>query len=174
MEMRPLTRDEVELIWTIDRSEVHHHTYELREGRLLRTPNYFEIPGWRPDAAAEQTPALLDRFERGGTFIGMFDAEALIGVSVLESARVGRDRDQMQLAYLYVSRPYRRRGVGIQLFEAAASLAREAGANALYISAVPTENTVDFYLNRGCVLAPEPDPALLAAEPDDIHLLYLL
>ncbi|HUQ22118.1 MAG TPA: GNAT family N-acetyltransferase [Gaiellaceae bacterium] len=126
------------------------------------------------NAAATATPVLLDRFDRGGTFVGVFDAEALIGPSVLESALVGRDRDQMQLAYLYVSRIFRGRGVGLQLFEAAVSFAREAGARALYVSAAPTENTVDFYLNRGCVLAPEPDPALLAAEPDDIHLLYLL
>jgi predicted N-acetyltransferase YhbS len=172
--MRLLTRDEIELIWTIDRSEVHHHTYELREGQLVRVPNYFEVPGWRPDAAEEETPALFDRFDRGGTFVGMFDADALIGISVLESAHVGRGRDQMQLAYLYVSRTHRGRGVGVQLFEAAVSAAREAGAKALYVSATPTENTVDFYLNRGCVLTPEPDPALLAAEPDDIHLLYTL
>jgi hypothetical protein len=33
---------------------------------------------------------------------------------------------------------------------------------------------VDFYVNRGCALAPEPDPRLLAAEPDDIHHLYPL
>ena len=172
--MRLLTRDEVELIWTIDRSEVHHYTHELREGELVRVPNYFEVPGWRPDAAATETAVLLDRFDRGGTFLGVFDADALIGMSVLESARVGRGRDQMQLASLYVSRTYRGRGVGMQLFEAAVSLAREAGANGLYVSSAPTENTVDFYLNRGCVLAPEPDPALLAAEPDDIHLVYLL
>ena len=172
--MRLLTRDEVELMWTIDRSEVHHYTYELREGELVRVPNYFEVPGWRPDAAAKETPVLLDGFDRGGTFVGVFDAEALIGMSVLESARVGRDHDQMQLSYLYVSRTYRGRGVGMQLFEAAVSFAREAGAKGLYVSAAPTENTVDFYLNRGCVLAPEPDPALLAAEPDDIHLVYLL
>ena len=43
VEMRLLTRDEVELIWTIDRSEVHHYTYEVREGELVRVPNYFEI-----------------------------------------------------------------------------------------------------------------------------------
>jgi predicted N-acetyltransferase YhbS len=172
--MRLLTRDEVELIWTIDRSEVHHYTYEGHEGELVRVPNYFDVPGWRPDAAAKETPVLFDRFDRGGTFVGVFDAEALIGMSVLESARVGRGRDQMQLAYLYVSSTYRGRGVGMQLFEAAASFAREAGAKALYVSATRTENTVDFYLNRGCVLAPEPDPALLAAEPEDIHLVYLL
>jgi predicted N-acetyltransferase YhbS len=174
MEMRLLTRDEVELIWTIDRSEVHHHIYELRGGRLVRTPKYFEIPGWRPEAVEKETPVLLDCFDRGGTFLGVFDAEALIGIGVLESARVGRAGDQMQLAYLYVSRAYRGRGVGTQLFDAAVSFAREAGANALYVSATPTENTVDFYLNRGCILAPEPDPRLLAAEPDDIHLLYPL
>ena len=172
--MRLLTRDEVELIWTIDRSELHHYTYELRVGELVRVPNYFEVPGWRPDAAAIETPVLMDRFDRGGTFLGVFDAEVLIGMSVLESARVGRGRDQMQLASLYVSRTYRGRGVGTRLFEAVVSLAREAGAKALYVSSAPTENTVDFYLNRGCVLAPEPDPALLAAEPDDIHLVYLL
>ena len=172
--MRLLTRDEVELIWTIDRSEVHHSTYELHQGELVRVPNYFEVPGWRSDAAATETPVLLDRFDRGGIFIGMFDAEALIGMSGLESSRIGRDRDQMQLAYLYVSRTHRGRGVGMQLFEAAVSLAREAGAKALYVSSAPTENTVDFYLNRGCVLAAEPDPALLAAEPDDIHLVHVL
>jgi hypothetical protein len=27
MEMRELGRDEVDLLWTIDRSEGHHHTY---------------------------------------------------------------------------------------------------------------------------------------------------
>jgi GNAT superfamily N-acetyltransferase len=47
---------------------------------------------------------------------------------------------------------YRGRGVGMQLFEGAGAFAREAGAKALYVSATPTENTVDFYLNRGCVL----------------------
>lgn len=172
--MRLLTREEVELIWTIDRSEVHHHTYVLRGGQLVRTPNYFEVPGWRTDAGEKDTAALLDCFDRGGTFLGVFDGEALIGVGVLESARVGRAADHMQLAYLYVSRAYRGRGVGMQLFEAGVSSAREAGAKALYVSATPTENTVDFYLNRGCVLAPEPEPRLLAAEPDDIHLLYLL
>jgi predicted N-acetyltransferase YhbS len=174
MDMRLLTRDEVELIWTIDRSEVHHHTYEVHGGQLVRTPKYLEIPGWRADAVENETPVLLDCFDRGGTFLGVFDAEALIGMGVLESARVGRAGDQMQLAYLYVSRAFRGRGVGTQLFEAALSFAREAGANALYVSATPTENTVDFYLNRGCILARESDPGLLSAEPDDIHLLYLL
>lgn len=62
----------------------------------------------------------------------------------------------------------------MQLFEAVVSLAREAGAKALYVSSAAIANTFDFHFHRGCVLAPEPDPALLAAEPDDIHLVHLL
>ena len=62
-----LTRDEVELIWTIDRSEVHHHVYVLRDGQLVRTPNYFEIPGWRPDAMEQET-AKLDNPKANFTF----------------------------------------------------------------------------------------------------------
>ena len=174
MNMRPLTRDEVELIWTIDRGEVHHNVYEANEGRLGLVPQYFEIPGWRPDAVEKETPVLFDCFDRGGTFLGLFDGEVLVGMGVLESTPVGRASDQMQLAYLYVSRAYRGSGVGTQLFEAAVSAARNAGMNALYVSAAPTENTVNFYLGRGCALAPEPDPRLLAAEPDDIHLIYPL
>jgi predicted N-acetyltransferase YhbS len=174
MNRRPLTRDEIELIWTIDRSEVHHHVYEVRDGELVRVPRYFDIPGWRSDAMERETAGLVDCFDRGGTFLGLFDGKVLVGVAVLENARVGRTSDQMQLAYLYVSRAYRGRGIGTELFDAAVSLARGAGASALYISATPTENTVDFYLGRGCILAPEPDPRLLAAEPEDIHLIFLL
>jgi predicted N-acetyltransferase YhbS len=140
MRLRRLSRDEVELIWTIDRSEVHHHIYELRSGQLVRTPKYFEIPGWRRGAEEKETPGLLDCFDRGGTFLGVFEAEVLTGIGVLESAHVGRASDQMQLTYLYVSRAYRGRGVGTQLFDAAVSSAREAGANALYVSATPTDS----------------------------------
>ena len=50
MNMRRLKREEVELFWTIDRSEVHHYVYEVHEGQLVRVPKYYEITGWRADA----------------------------------------------------------------------------------------------------------------------------
>lgn len=78
-------------------------------------------------------------------------------------------RDGDRLEYLYVSRPYRGRGLGAQLFEAAVA---PASTDRIVISATPTENTVDFYLRRGCVLDPSPDPAALAAEPEDVHLVF--
>jgi hypothetical protein len=44
------------------------------------------------------------------------------------------------------------------------------GAAWVYISATPAENTIDFYLRRGCVLAEELDSELFELEPKDIHL----
>lgn len=42
----------------------------------------------------------------------------------------------------------------------------------VYVSATPSENTIHYYPRRGCVLAHQPDPELLALEPEDIHLVY--
>jgi GNAT superfamily N-acetyltransferase len=154
MQLRLLDREEVPLIWTIDRSEVHDEIYVLRDGALKRVPDHFEIPGWHPAMVEADTPRLRDADLR----IGAFDGGALVGVAVLEGER---------LLYLYVDAAHRGRGVGTMLFAAAAE-----GKARLVVSSIPPRNTVDFYLARGCVLDPEPDPAQVAAEPDDIQLVW--
>jgi GNAT superfamily N-acetyltransferase len=171
---RALTRDEIELIWTIDRSEVHHHIFKVVEGRLTLVPAYFEVPGWHPEMIEADTTKLHDCFDRGGIFRGTFDRDALIGVSVLDTKLIESAPDHLQLLYLYVSRSVRGQGVGGKLFAEAAEAARALGAKALYISSAPTENTVNFYLHLGASLVAEPDPDLFAAEPDDVHLVYPL
>ena len=75
-----------------------------------------------------------------------------------------------QLEFFHVSRPYRKTGLGSALFERAKVAAVAFGARGLYISATPSENTVDFYRSRGAELVTEPDPELFALEPEDIHL----
>jgi GNAT superfamily N-acetyltransferase len=171
MNMRQLARDEVELIWGIDRSEVHHHIYELRDNRLVLTPAYFEAHGWAPGQVEHNTPLLYACFDRGGAFVGMFDAQQLVGVAVVDNVPLGAAGEQLQLKYLYVSRDYRRHGVGTRLFQEASAIARARGATSLYISATPTENTVNFYQRRGADVNPRPDPELYAQEPEDIHLV---
>ncbi|MDX6514389.1 MAG: hypothetical protein QOH73_55 [Gaiellaceae bacterium] len=174
MEIRRLGRDEVELLWAIDRSEVSDAAYVVDGGSLALVPRPAELAGWPQAVVEAETPVLYECFDRGGIFLGAFGGEQVMGVAVLEGGRVGRDSNQLPLAYLYVSREHRGHGIGSRLFDAAVALAREGDASALYVSATPTQATVDFYLRRGCVLAPDPDPGLLAAEPDDIHLVLPL
>jgi GNAT superfamily N-acetyltransferase len=168
---RPLERHEIERIWSIDRSEVHHHVYRFEGGDLVCIPDYFDLRGWPPEQVAQDTPVLYACFDRGGAFIGMFDDRHLVGVAVLDTIPLGPAGDQLQLKYLYVSRSYRRQGIGHALLREAQAIARTRGAKALYISSTPTENTVNFYRRWGAIVATPPDPGLYAHEPDDIHFL---
>lgn len=60
------------------------------------------------------------------------------------------------------------------MWGAAVDLALAAGAEAIYVSAVPTGSAVGFYLHPGCRLADAARPALFAKEPEDIHLVHSL
>lgn len=81
--------------------------------------------------------------------------------------------DLLQLLFLHVSRGYRDQGLGARLARWALGQAAGWGARGLYISATPTEHTIRFYLGLGCRPLAEPDPQLLAEEPEDIHLELL-
>ena len=167
---RKLLREEIEQVWNIDRSEVVDNIYRFENGTLVLRPHHIDVPGWPPGHVEKSTPILFDCFDRGGWFHGAFEGTKLVGVVVLENKPIGKQKDELQLKFLYVSRSYRNRGVGTQLFEGAKAAARERGARRLYISATPSENTVNFYLRLGCAVAAEPDPELFELEPEDIHL----
>jgi predicted N-acetyltransferase YhbS len=170
--IRELGRHEIPGLWSIDRAELIEKVYRLRGKELVLEPERHDVETWPAGAPERDAPILLDCFERGGTFYGAFHGETLIGVSVLESRFIGRGRDQLQLKFLHVSRRQRRSGVGCALFDRTVARARELGARRLYVSATPSENTVRFYLRRGCRVTDDVDPELFALEPEDIHMEF--
>ncbi len=167
---RELTRSEIPHYWDIDRREVIDNVYYYENGSLVLKPEHYDMQGWPPGEADLYTPLLLDCFDRGGWFYGLFDAERLVAAVVLESKFIGPCKDLLQLKALHVSRDYRGQGLGRRLFELAKEQARLRGAKGLYVSATPSERTIDFYLGLGCAVTATPDPELLALEPEDIHL----
>jgi GNAT superfamily N-acetyltransferase len=169
--LRPLAEGELGRIWGIDRAEVSTHTYIVQERRLRAIPEHVEVHGWPREQIATDMLLLSACFQRGGSFIGAFEGDLLVGVTVVDSVWLGAAKDRLQLKYLYVDRRVRGCGVGAALFRQAQAVALARGARELYISATPTARTVDFYLSRGSRLAEPPDPALYALEPDDIHLV---
>jgi len=172
VKIRELERRELGDIWSIDRAEVIDHVYRREGNALVLKAEHYDVQGWPPGEPELYGPILLDCFDRGGTFYGAFDGEALTGVSVLECRFIGREEDQLQLKFLHVSRRQRQTGLGRTLFETAVTRARELGARRLYISSTQSENTVRFYLGRGCRLTDDVDAALFELEPDDIHLEF--
>lgn len=174
MNIRLLQREEIPLIWQIDRREIVENIYYVRDGKLVLKPDYFDIQGWPPGEPEHYTPILLDCYDRGGTFWGVTENDTLAGVAILESKFIGTWKDTLQLKFLHVSRGYRKHGFGTTLFHLAVEKAKALGAKKLYISATPSENTVNYYTRLGCVLATEIDPELFALEPEDIHLEYVI
>jgi len=174
MIVRFLERDEVSLVWQIDRREIIHNIYHLRDRELVLLPDYFDVQGWPPGEAEYHTPILLDCFDRGGTFWGVFDDGNIVGTAILESKFIGKQYDTLQLKFLHVSHNQRKKGLGKRLFNLAAEKAASLGAKKMYISAIPSENTINFYMRLGCELATEIDPELFALEPEDIHLEFVI
>ena len=172
MRIRKLRRHEIIDIWSIDRAEVIDKVYYRVGKELVLKPELHDVKGWPPGEPERNGPTLLDCFDRGGTFYGAFRGDTLIGACVLESRFIGRERDQLQLKFLHVSRRHRQSGVGRTLFDKAVAKARELGAHRLYISATPSENTVRFYLERGCRVTDDVDVALFELEPEDIHMEF--
>jgi len=174
VELRELKGDEISSLWTIDRREVIEAVYALEDGQLVLNPQHWDMLGWPPGEQETYTPLLRDCFDHGGAFIGAFDDAVLVGVVVLEGRFIGRRRDRLQLKFLHVSQSHRKQGLGRVLFREAEERARRLGARKLYISATPSENTVDFYRHLGCRIAEEVDAELFALEPEDIHLEYVI
>lgn len=94
----------------------------------------------------------------------------MVGIAVLESKFIGKEKDQLQLVFLHVDKYYRDKGMGNKLVEYVKNKAIKIGAKNLYISATPSKHTVDFYMNLGCRLTTEINPELDHLEPEDVHL----
>ncbi len=169
--MRQLTKAELPLLWTIDRREFIANIYRLQDGQLVLEPHDFDVPGWAPGKQEADGAEFEACFERGGKFFAAFDGNVLAGIAVIDSKRVGRGRDLVELRFLHVGRDYRGQGLGAALFSLATEAVRTFEALGLYISATPSENTVHFYQRRGCTLT-QPDEDLFLAEPEDIHLQW--
>ncbi|MFC2029794.1 GNAT family N-acetyltransferase [Chloroflexota bacterium] len=118
-----------------------------------------DVEKWRAEIAS------------GGAAIGAFAGERLIGIAVV---RNDLTETSSQLSALFVSRDHRRRGVARQLTDEACRFAREAGAQELYVSAIPSRSAVGFYTSHGFRLANKVNKALYELEPEDIHMIRAL
>ncbi len=160
----------------IDRSEVVRHAYQVAGGDLRRVAVHWDVPTWPHEGTGEHSlhsvlAAWQPVVDGDGVLLGVEGGAGLAGIAIVVPSWEG---GLAWLAFLYVDRAARRRGVATALWGEAERLAREAGAREVCVSAVPSGPAMDFYLGRGCVLAAEPHPALVAKEPDDIQLVKRL
>jgi len=173
--IRSLGSEDLGRISEIDRSEEIEVEYVQDGEQLIAQPaTMTSVPDFFPSGESHSVPELIETWRpvvlAGGSLIGAFEGSTLVGMALLGAEL---SPGVLQLALLYVSRPHRRNRVATALMEELESRAREAGARALYVSAVPTDSAVGFYLAHG--FSPTvPLPGPFEEEPDDIHMLMPL
>lgn len=101
------------------------------------------------------------------TYLALKDDE-LIGFISLKKELVG---SYMILDLMQVSAACRGQGIGKKLFAAGKSEAKKAGAEALYISACSSEETVAFYRAMGAELTDCPIKEIAEDEPYDLQMV---
>jgi ribosomal protein S18 acetylase RimI-like enzyme len=172
-----LQAEDVLLVAAIDRSEHVDVEYRVIDGELREfSAATTEIAAWEPTGTGPHSVAAKIAFcssvvARGGILLGAFEEEHTAGLAIVHPVF---EPPLAWLAFLHVSRPYRRRGAAQALWNVAVEVAVADGAESMYVSATPTESAVGFYLRHGCRLAHPVHPDLFAAEPDDIHLVCSL
>lgn len=172
MEYRELKKDELPRLREVDRSEVIDKIYYYREGELVLKDEHYDVSYdyWVKHSENDILPRLKGIYDSGGKFFGAFDGPKMVGLAGLENEFIGKKRDQLNMVILHVGNAHRKKGVGEHLMNLVIDKAREMGAKKLYVSATPSENTVHFYLNRGCKVTNDVDKKLFELEPDDIHM----
>lgn len=126
------------------------------------------------DDSGPDARTMLDALRAGNPAFGAWAGDELVGLALLAKERFGSMGEYIDLAEFYVSLPYRRRGIGKQLFELACQGARELGASKLYISAHSAKESIAAYRKYGCVEAEEINQILAEKEPCDIQMEFRL
>lgn len=168
---RTMSADEVSRICEIDVSEegevlLHQRgcTVVARRERWRRPVSYGE--GW-----ATRAEAIRGDLAAGGEAFGSFADDRLVGFACL----LDRLRPKMaELTALWVSRPYRRRGVARELVLRCLERAERIGVDEVYASTMPSASAQEFYRTMGFAPTDSPPPECFEAEPEDIHMIKRL
>ena len=164
---REMSKAEVERVSELDVSEDGVFVFKQIGNRIEKHDTEWHRPRWNAAKCRSIVEGITSNLESGGVMLGAFDGESLIGVAVL---RYRLEESVAELAGLWVSRDYRRKGVARQLTSEIFRLAKEDGAHEIYVSATPSESAVVFYTSQGFRPTHNVNEALYKQEPEDIHM----
>ncbi len=174
MIIKPLSPDNLTTNMLLDFNHTQHikQKYIKKENEWILTPVDIvrqwdlEKRQWIPEYLAEQ-------IERGGFALGAFEDETLVGFCCIDGYLCGQTANYRNLTMLFVDDNFQRKGIGRKLFQQACSIALQKGAEKLFISAIPSVDTISFYLSMGCQDAKEIIESYVDTE-EDRYLEYIL
>ncbi|HLJ68264.1 MAG TPA: GNAT family N-acetyltransferase [Chloroflexota bacterium] len=168
MTVRRLAADELTGVYAIDMTESGDTVYRIVDDQLQSVAEKWQRPPRTKKRWDDMIARWRNTLERGGEAWGAYDNGRMVAIAVL---RYRLSDDVAELAALFVSRPYRRRGIARRLTQTVLDAAHQSGASSVYVSATPSVSAVGFYRRMGFGLAESVNPELYALEPEDIHMV---
>ncbi|MDP4549662.1 GNAT family N-acetyltransferase [Alkalihalobacillus macyae] len=156
---------------TFNRSQVTQNVLVHESGHLLKKEDSFH-----DEWTFQQKREIVEHFRHvlnlGGAVIVATMELTIVGFAVIESEEFGQTFRYRELSYIHVTSEHRGKGIGSQLFDKTRNVARELGADKLYIGSHPAVETQRFYSEMGCVLAKEINESIYLRETRDIQLEF--
>ncbi len=169
---RDMSAAELERLREVDRAEHVTTAYEMQDSTLVSRAVDWDDQGWHEGSGehsfGQQIAFCRGHATAGARILGCLTADdRLVGIAIMTP---DVEPSVAQLAFLHVSRGWRRQGIATELVGRLVDWAQEHSASEVYVSATPSESAVSFYLRLGFRVTERPIAALLELEPEDIHL----
>lgn len=156
----------------IRHQEVKECWRKVGEGYAL-VPNEY-VEDWDVAKCRKIAQTILRGMDGTGFAYGAFWEEKVIGYIYLSTKCFGSENQYIELQLFHISEPFRRKGIGKELFRLACEEAGRIGAGKLYISAHSSKESQEAYRKLGCTDAIEINQKIAQDEPFDIQMEYSL
>ena len=132
------------------------------------------VEDWDLNKRKEVAREILHKIAGKGFAYGAFCEEKVVGYILVSNKFFGSSNQYIELNLFHVSEPYRRLGIGKELFKLACKTAKEVGAKKLYISAHSSKESQVAYRKLGCIEATEINQVIAENEPYDVQMEFVL
>lgn len=155
-----------------------HHIQEWtkqyrRKDNALELFDVFKTRVWSDEKRLWIASYLKDTVENGGIVLGAFEGKVLVGFAAIDGAVRGNVGRYINLSMLFVDDHHKRRGIGKALLNHSISEAKKLGGEKLFISSIPSFETVSFYLSNKAEFSKETIDEFIDTE-EDIYLELVL
>ena len=143
----------------------NNKVWELRDASDMRE--------WNHEKRIWITEYLRRQIERGGSVVVAFNGDIIVGFCCVDGYLLGKTAKYANMTMLFVDDNWKRKGIGKKLFHEICKCAVNMQADKLYISAIPSVETIAFYFSMGCEDTKEMIADYMDTE-NDRYLEYLL
>lgn len=132
-----------------------------------------DLREWSKEKRVWISTYLCDQIKQGGFAAAAFAEDKLIGFCSICGEKMCDNFTYTNLTMLFVDDEWQKKGVGRKLFDRACTKAKERNMDRIFISAIPSVETIAFYTGVGCIDAHKIISDFVDTEKDR-YLEYIL